>query len=139
MIKQQESVMTVTSLWKALDRAGCGKAVGVDDMVDHHGVRSKVNPWNINKCPKPQAPTLAIDLSIWICESLTSSVIAENHSDPTMHLVFTRTLKLLNLGVKVVGVLDASLSAIRLISISISIYLLFDDFILKIYNHYFKS
>jgi XPG I-region/Chromatin organization modifier domain 2 len=80
--------------------------VGVDELVDHHGMKSKVNPWNFNQRPKSRGPTLAIDLSIWICESLTSSVIAENHADPTLHLVFTRTVKLLNLGVKLVGVLD---------------------------------
>jgi len=99
--------MTVISLWKALDRAGCGRAIGADDLVDHHGGRkTSVNPWTVNQRPKVQAPTLAVDLSIWICESLSSSVIAENHADPTLHLVFTRTVKLLNLGVKVVGVLD---------------------------------
>jgi XPG I-region/Chromatin organization modifier domain 2/XPG N-terminal domain len=98
--------MTVTSLWKALDRAGCGRAIGADDLLDHHGIRKKTNPWNVNQRPNFQRPTLAVDLSIWICEAMTSSGIAENHSDPTLHLVFTRTVKLLDLGVKLVGVLD---------------------------------
>lgn len=89
-----------------MDRAGCGKAVGVEDFADHHGMRQKANPWNFNEQSKAPAPTYAIDLSIWICESLTSSAIADNHADPTLHLVFTRTLKLLNLGIKVVGVLE---------------------------------
>ncbi len=98
--------MTVASLWKALDRAGCGKPVGSEEMLDHHGNKKTTNPWNYNERSKPPSPTLAIDLSIWICESLSSSAMAENHADPTLHLVFSRTLKLLNIGIKLVGVIE---------------------------------
>lgn len=100
--------MTVASLWKALDRAGCGKPVGIQEIKDHHGLadRKMTNPWNCNQMALRLPPTLAIDLSIWICESLNSSAMAENHADPTMHLVFSRTIKLLHLGIKLVGVLE---------------------------------
>jgi hypothetical protein len=102
--------MTVASLWKALDRARCGKAVGAKEIVDHDRFQKKVNPWNYNQLkgsPKIQnRPTLAVDLSIWICESLTSSAMAENHASPALHLVYTRTLKLLSLGVKLVIVIE---------------------------------
>ena len=98
--------MTVASLWKALDRAGCGRPVGMEELLDLHQLKKGRNPWNYSIEPKSRPPTLAVDLSIWICESLTSSAIAEQHSDPTMQLVFARTLKLLTLGVKVIGVIE---------------------------------
>ena len=102
--------MTVASLWKALDRAGCGKYVGVDELLDHHGTKSKTNPWNVremNKLSRSQSPVLAIDLSIWICEALASSAMKEIHvADPTLQLVYSRTLKLLNLGIKLVAVVE---------------------------------
>ena len=54
--------------------------------------------------PKPQ--TLAVDLSIWICESLTAFGMSEQNANPALHLVFTRTMKLLNLGVNLVVVIE---------------------------------
>ena len=102
--------MTVASLWKALDRAGSGKNVGSREIQEHFTLKEKTNPWNVNDANNrsrlKHRPTLAIDLSIWICEALMSSAMASNHSDPPLHLVYTRTLKLLNLGVKVVGVIE---------------------------------
>eukprot|EP00529_Nitzschia_sp_RCC80_P036244 CAMPEP_0113442154 /NCGR_PEP_ID=MMETSP0014_2-20120614/1463_1 /TAXON_ID=2857 /ORGANISM="Nitzschia sp." /LENGTH=168 /DNA_ID=CAMNT_0000333043 /DNA_START=199 /DNA_END=702 /DNA_ORIENTATION=+ /assembly_acc=CAM_ASM_000159 len=109
--------MTVASLWKALDRAGCGRPVGAEDLRDHHRLRSrtlaKTNPWNYNQLHSNNnnipnhRPTLAVDLSIWICEALTSSAMKNNQiSDPACSLVYTRTLKLLNLGVKLVVVVE---------------------------------
>ena len=44
--------MTVSSLWKALDRAGCGKAVGIKELQDHFQIQSKTNPWNIREMEK---------------------------------------------------------------------------------------
>lgn len=98
--------MTVASLWKALDRAGCGKPVGSEEMRDHRECKKVTNPWNYNDMSKASPPTLAIDLSIWICESLTSPAMAENHADPTLHLVYSRTIKLLTVGIKLIGVIE---------------------------------
>jgi flap endonuclease GEN len=104
--------MTVASLWKALDRAGCGKRVGAMELQDHLQLKTKTNPWNFNEMEKisrsiENHPTLAIDLSIWICEALTSSAMKQNHVvDPSLQLVYCRILKLLNLGIKLVVVIE---------------------------------
>jgi flap endonuclease GEN len=83
--------MTVSSLWKVLDTANCGRPVGADEL----GRTNDEHP-----------RTLAVDLSIWICESLTAYGMNEQHSNPSLHLVFTRTMKLLNLGIGLVFVLE---------------------------------
>lgn len=100
--------MTVASLWKALDRAECGTAIGSVELLNHHRPKgTTITPWNHNEfSKKTRPPALAIDLSIWICEALTSTAMAENHADPVLHLVYARTLHLLNLGVKLVGVIE---------------------------------
>ena len=104
--------MTVASLWKALDRAGCGKRVGAKELQDHLQLKKKTTPWNVNEMEKQSRsmenhPTLAIDLSIWICEALTSSAMKQNHVvDPSLQLVYCRILKLLNLGIKLVVVIE---------------------------------
>ncbi len=102
--------MTVASLWKALDRAGCGRTVGIEELLDHHGARSKINPWNhreMHKLSKEHQPVLAVDLSIWICEALASSAMKHHHvADPALQLVYSRVLKLLNLGIKLVVVVE---------------------------------
>ena len=98
--------MTVASLWKALDRAGSGQHVGSRELQQHFRLKEHTTPWNVNESKKLGRPTLAVDLSIWICEALTSSTMASNHADPPLHLVYTRTLKLLNLGVKLVIVIE---------------------------------
>lgn len=109
--------MGVNSLWKALDEAGCGKPVGIQEITNPNRPSKRsstlhgVNPWNVHRHAraKKQEPKkkvfLAVDLSIWICESL-SSVIAENHAQPAIHLVFTRTVKLLSLGIGLVFVIE---------------------------------
>jgi hypothetical protein len=104
--------MTVASLWKALDRAGCGKRVGSKELQDHLQLKNKTTPWNVNEMEKQSRsmenhPTFAIDLSIWICEALTSSAMKQNHVvDPSLQLVYCRILKLLNLGIKLVVVIE---------------------------------
>lgn len=111
--------MTVSSLWKVLDEAQCGRAVGLEEILDPSGESSRrdlktINPWNYNnthqskrdKLKKKKPVTLAVDLSIWICESLTSPAMAENHLSPALHLVFTRTLKLLSSGMKLIVVVE---------------------------------
>ena len=109
------TTMTVSSLWKLLDDAGCGTAVGVREIISNStGVPLEaVNPWNVNElkqkhaCATTQTPTtLAVDLSIWICESLSMAGSYDNHNNPALHLVFTRTVKLLSYGVKLIFVLE---------------------------------
>lgn len=51
-------------------------------------------------------PILAIDLSIWICEALTSYGMGEQHSNPVLYLVFTRVMKLRLSGIKLVAVVE---------------------------------
>ena len=101
--------MTVASLWSVLDEAGCGKAVGAKEMVDHNKTTNQVNPWNYNELSisnSENRTSLAVDLSIWICEALTSTAMSENHADPALHLVYTRTTRLLSMGIKLVIVIE---------------------------------
>lgn len=103
--------MTVSSLWKALDRAGCGRPVGANELQDHHQIKAKTNPWNYNEVKNSdevrRGPVLAVDLSIWICEALTSLAMQQNHvADPALQLVYSRTMKLLNLGIRLVVVIE---------------------------------
>jgi 5'-3' exonuclease len=113
--------MTVSSLWKVLDKAGCATPVGIAEFTvndPQHYARSQeapneASPWNHNLGVRPsaireqhKATTLAVDLSIWICESLTSRAMTENHANPALHLVFSRTMKLLSLGIKLIFVLE---------------------------------
>ncbi len=104
-------IMTVASLWKVLDNAGCGVAVGANEMMNpNHVCLDLTNPWNYNQPNREslpfQRPVLAVDLSIWICEALTSPAMAANHKNPALHLVFTRTMKLLGMGIKLVVVIE---------------------------------
>jgi flap endonuclease GEN len=103
--------MTVASLWSVLDEAGCGKAVGSEDIVERNKTSQGTNPWNYNEMNSAvvkaeNRTTLAVDLSIWICEALTSTAMATNHSEPALHLVYTRTTRLLNMGIKLVVVVE---------------------------------
>jgi XPG I-region/Chromatin organization modifier domain 2/XPG N-terminal domain len=96
--------MGVNSLWKVLEEAGCGRPVGAKDLLNPN--HAKTNPFNFNDEPIIKRQTLAIDLSIWICEALTQPHLVESHAQPVVHLVYTRTLKLLHLGIKLVGVIE---------------------------------
>lgn len=106
--------MTVASLWKVLDSAGCGKPVGAFELANGRTDRNlprRENNWiapaQNNHCISTgQRTSLAIDLSIWICESLTSVATNDNHVNPSLYLVFTRTMKLLSLGIKLVFVVE---------------------------------
>jgi len=127
--------MTVASLWKMLDTAGSGKRIGASELVNgtipsssslssfddalrqnsygtadfrqqqqDHQQQLSNRPTLISSIQKRS--TLAVDLSIWICESLTSHAIGDNHANPALHLVFSRTIKLLSLGIKLVFVVE---------------------------------
>jgi len=80
--------MTVRYLWKILEDGCCGTAVGIQDMIS---MSRKV---------------FAVDISIWICEALTSTALNTFHSNPAVYLVFQRTVALLKMGIKIVAVLD---------------------------------
>lgn len=105
--------MTVASLWKALDKAECGTAVGASDIA-HPKANAKLklhdendaNHFDDHNSHAVSHQTLAIDLSIWICESLTSHGNDENNANPALHLVFARTIRLLNLGLKLIVVIE---------------------------------
>jgi len=80
-------------------------------MIDPQRKTSLVNPWTFNerhrRCQKMEdRPSLAVDLSIWICESLTSRAMNDHNENPTLHLVFTRTMKLLSMGIKLIFVIE---------------------------------
>lgn len=101
--------MTVSSLWKSLNKAGSGKSVGAEQLADPSGFKrlDRLNR-TCNDIPAApgRPPTLAVDLSIWVCESLTSHCMNEQHANPTLHLVFTRTMKLLQLGIRLIFVIE---------------------------------
>ncbi|KAL3764739.1 hypothetical protein ACHAW5_011290 [Stephanodiscus triporus] len=92
--------MTVSSLWTALDEAGCGTPVSSSDFVDlaaRHGDDRLGGRWRA---------ILAVDLSIWICEGMKSSALSTFHSDPACHLVYQRATKLLGNGIGLVFVAE---------------------------------
>ena len=103
--------MTVASLWKALDQAGCGQPVGEEDLIDPQRRKTRVNPWTFNDGQRRQQRMedrlcLAVDLSIWVCESLTSTSMNDHNENPALHLVFTRTMKLLSMGIRLIYVIE---------------------------------
>ena len=61
----------------------------------------------MNKMQRSQQPVLAVDLSIWICEALRSSAMKDVHiADPALQLVYSRVLRLLSIGIKLVVVVE---------------------------------
>mmetsp|Transcript_5774 Transcript_5774/g.12667 ORF Transcript_5774/g.12667 Transcript_5774/m.12667 type:complete len:896 (+) Transcript_5774:113-2800(+) len=93
--------MTISSLWPILDEAGCGRPVGIDEFQ----LRGD-NPHNSQRNCTQKPSILAVDLSIWICEGITSTALSTFHADPALHLVYQRTTKLLKLGLGLVFVAE---------------------------------
>lgn len=91
--------MTVASLWKAVDRGGSGQPVGTQTLV------ASITATQTTTQPR-RPPILAVDLSIWICEALTAFGLKDQHANPALYLVYTRTMKLLLLGVRLVFVAE---------------------------------
>lgn len=89
--------MTVSNLWAVLDEAGCGRPVKINDFNFTSG----------------QQTILAVDLSIWICEGIASTALLTFHSDPALHLVYMRTIKLLRLGLGLVFVAEGHRRSLR--------------------------
>ena len=81
------SKMTVGSLWTVLEQARCAVPVNASTF-------------------RQQCKTVAIDLSIWICEALTSSSLNKFHSNPVLNLVYRRIVKLLKLGITPIAVIE---------------------------------
>ena len=102
--------MTVSSLWKALNKGECGKPVGGAELVSGQTKSAlwNVKPWTLasGAATTNKTQVLAVDLSIWICESLTSQRMTEQNVNPALHLVFSRTVKLLGLGIKLIVVIE---------------------------------
>jgi flap endonuclease GEN len=106
--------MTVSSLWKALDKGASGERVGVAEILagcggrppnDTGGRVGEVGRGHDSN-HKPPVVVLAIDLSIWICEAMTSYGMNEQHTNPALYLVFTRVMKLRQVGIRLVAVLE---------------------------------
>ncbi|KAL7437331.1 hypothetical protein ACHAXH_003137, partial [Discostella pseudostelligera] len=97
--------MTVSSLWAALDEAGCGTPVSIHDF----NLRGRGGVGNGSGDPeekKKQQTILAVDLSIWICEGISSTALSTFHADPALYLVYQRATKLLKLGLGLVFVVE---------------------------------
>jgi flap endonuclease GEN len=94
--------MTVSSLWTVLDEAGCGTPVSTSDFLDDRP--GGCGRWRT---------ILAVDLSIWICEGMTSSALSTFHADPACHLVYQRATKLLGLGIGLVFVAEGRRRSVR--------------------------
>lgn len=99
--------MTVTSLWAALDEAGCGTPVSIHDLNLQGRRRGGVgNGSSGNPEEEKKQTILAVDLSIWICEGISSTALSTFHADPALHLVYQRATKLLKLGLGLVFVVE---------------------------------
>lgn len=103
--------MTVQSLWKILDEAGCSQKVGSKNLFDFQSnkknkSRFRAPPLQQNADSSSFEKSLAVDLSIWICEALTSHALNEGHAKPWLHLAFSRATKLLSLGIRLVIVIE---------------------------------
>lgn len=85
--------MTVQSLWTVLEESSCGTPVGVEEFALKEDARGR-------------SSALAVDTSIWICEALSSSALSSFHSDPVLHLIYQRSIKLLKLGLHLIFVLE---------------------------------
>jgi len=105
--------MTVISLWKSLQATNCGARVGEHEMKAQKGQSSIPDSWVRSNTKRPNPQSLAIDLSIWICEALTTGKGYSQSTNPALSLVFTRTMKLLMMGLKLVVVIEGKSRIIR--------------------------
>lgn len=81
--------MTVVSLWTVLLEANCGVAVDACQLR--------------NECKR-----VAIDLSIWICEAMSSFALLQHHKNPSLNLVYQRIVKLLKMGIIPIAVIEGT-------------------------------
>jgi flap endonuclease GEN len=105
-----KAIMTVSSLWKALDKGASGERVGVAEILAGCGGRPPNDGGRLGEAGNGNdvnpPVVLAIDLSIWICEAMTSYGMNEQHTNPALYLVFTRVMKLRQVGIRLVAVLE---------------------------------
>ena len=103
--------MTVAALWSVLD--GSATAIGLQDWLP--SATDTADAANSNPTAttgssahqrhrRPQR--LAIDLSIWICEAQTSTVLRNFHAEPAAFLTCQRTVALLKMGIQLIAVLE---------------------------------
>ena len=103
--------MTVAALWSVLD--GSATAIGLRDWLP--SATDTADAANSNPTAttgssahqrhrRPQR--LAIDLSIWICEAQTSTVLRNFHAEPAAFLTCQRTVALLKMGIQLIAVLE---------------------------------
>lgn len=90
------------SLWTVLSEANCGEAVNASKF-------------------RQECKTVAIDLSIWICEAMASPSLTKLHVNPSLNLVYRRIVKLIKMGITPIAVLEGNLLA-TLVSSEISHY-----------------
>ena len=105
--------MTVAALWSVLD--GSATAIGLRDWLpsatdtadaanSNPTATSTTGSSAHQRHRRPQR--LAIDLSIWICEAQTSTVLRNFHADPAVFLTYQRTVALLKMGIQLIAVLE---------------------------------
>lgn len=87
--------MTVAALWSVLD--GSATAIGLQDWLPSATDTADA---------AHQRLRLAIDLSIWICEAQTSTVLRNFHADPAVFLTYQRSVALLKMGIQLIAVLE---------------------------------
>lgn len=92
--------MTVAALWPILE--GSGTAVGLQDWLPP----ASSPPTATAAAHQRQPLRLAVDLSIWICEAQTSTVLRNFHTDPAVFLAYQRTVALLRLGIQLIAVIE---------------------------------
>ena len=80
------------SLWTVLSEANCGVAVNASTL-------------------RQECKTVAIDLSIWICEAMASPSLTKLHVNPSLNLVYRRIVKLIKMGITPIAVLEGNLLA----------------------------
>jgi 5'-3' exonuclease len=79
--------MGVEALWTALEESKCVEIIGAAELTKRYR-------------------RLAIDLSIWIMEALTSPTLKKYQADPVVHIVYVRAVKLLKMGICPVFVVE---------------------------------
>jgi len=95
--------MTVAALWSVLD--GSGTAVGLQDWLPSSSPPTAAATATANH-HRRRPKRLAIDLSIWICEAQTSTVLRNFHADPAVFLAYQRAVALLKMGIQLIAVLE---------------------------------
>ena len=110
--------MTVASLWPVL--LGCGTSVGTEHFLPRKPTHKQPGaPYHVpttaaTNLPPPSSTdpppprSLAIDLSIWVVEALSSTALVTFHADPAAYLIHRRTVALLKMGIRPVFCIEGN-------------------------------